>query len=73
MLKIVQRQGDCCDCKLVLVEIAMIARQEQVASEVRTTEAKKRWVAPEVTRLEFAKTAGGRSSFASEGTLYNHS
>jgi hypothetical protein len=51
----------------------MIAPQEQVGSEVRVTDAKKPWVAPEVTRLEFAKTAFSRTSIFNEGTVYNHS
>jgi hypothetical protein len=35
----------------------MIVQQERVANKIVGGEAKKRWTAPEVTRLDFPKTA----------------
>jgi hypothetical protein len=52
----------------------VMIRSGQVESKVATREAKKRWAAPEVTRLEFPKTAALSISGLSVDATYgsNH-
>ena len=40
-------------------ESGMIMQQAQIANKIASGETGKRWTAPEVTRLDFPKTAGG--------------
>ncbi len=49
----------------------MIARIEQIESEVGTAGVKKRWVAPNVTRLDFPKTAFSPFGSGSHDSLYS--
>ena len=46
-------------------------RTAKVESKVETREAKKRWSAPQVTRLEFPKTAAQTGFTATPDLLYN--
>jgi hypothetical protein len=45
----------------------MVTQIEQVKKRDEASRSKKRWVAPDVTRLEFPKTAGGSTNTNYDG------
>jgi hypothetical protein len=47
----------------------MTAGNEQIEAKIETRKDRKRWAAPEVTRLDFPKTASGFGSANSDGTF----
>lgn len=48
-------------------------RNEEVERNIRTGETRKPWAAPEVTRLDFPKTANFNLKNQANDSLYNHS
>jgi hypothetical protein len=49
----------------------MVVRQEQVSGMTEGRQSKKRWLPPEVTRLEFPKTANTLSGMGVDGVYGN--